>query len=72
MEMTAPAWNLKTRLEDTGLIRFDKKSREGFAKLGLHTIGDTVTHYPRRHEDRTRFDRFPEGAMSTPSVSTSS
>ncbi len=66
MEMTAPAWNLKTRLEDTGLIRFDKKSREGFAKLGLHTIGDTVTHYPRRHEDRTRFDRFPEGAMEHP------
>lgn len=66
MGTTAPAWNLKTRLEDTGLVRFDKKSREGFAKLGLKTIGDALTHYPRRHEDRTRFDRFPEGAMEHP------
>ncbi len=64
--MIAAAWNLKTCLEDTGLIRFDKKSREGFAKLGLRTIGDVLTHYPRRYEDRTRFDRFPEGAMEHP------
>ncbi|MBP6782911.1 MAG: ATP-dependent DNA helicase RecG [Verrucomicrobiales bacterium] len=61
-----PTWNLKTPLEETGLIRFDKKSREGFAKLGLSTVGDVLTHFPRRHEDRSRFDRFPENAMEHP------
>lgn len=63
MGKTTQTWDLETALEDTGLIRFDKKTREGFAKLGLATIGDALTHYPRRHEDRTHFDRFPEGAM---------
>ncbi|MEQ1843129.1 MAG: DEAD/DEAH box helicase, partial [Verrucomicrobiales bacterium] len=56
----------KTPLEDTGLVRFDKKTREGYAKLGLATIGDALEHYPRRHEDRSRFDRFPENAMEQP------
>ena len=64
--MITPAWDLETRLEDTGLIRFDKKLREGFTRLGLRTINDVLTHYPRRHEDRTRFDRFPEGPMEHP------
>lgn len=60
------AWNLKTPLEDTRLIRFDKKIREGFSKLGLATVGDALEHFPRRHEDRSRFDRFPENAMEQP------
>ena len=25
------------------------------AKLGLHTVGDLLTHYPRRYEDRSHF-----------------
>lgn len=66
MGESAQTWGLETLLEDTGLIRFDKKSRDGFAKLGLATIGDALTHYPRRHEDRTHFDRFPDGAMERP------
>ncbi len=66
MGKIAQTWDLETSLEDTGLIRFDKKTREGFVKLGLATIGDALTHFPRRHEDRTRFDRFPDGAMDRP------
>ena len=29
--------------------------------LGLNTLRDLLEHYPRRHEDRRRFDHFPEG-----------
>ncbi len=51
---------LDASLESSELIRLDKKSREGFSKLGLATLGDVLTHYPRRHEDRSHFDQFPE------------
>ena len=57
---------LDTPLEETGLIRFDKKTREGFEKLGLTTVGDLLAHYPRRLEDRSRFDQFPENATEHP------
>lgn len=30
-----------------------------FEKFGLSTIGELLTHFPRRHEDRLRFDSFP-------------
>lgn len=36
------------------------------ARLGLHTLDDLVHHYPRRHEDRRRFDRFPDQEMEHP------
>ncbi len=29
-------------------------------KLGLHTVGDLLEHYPRRYEDRRKFDAFPD------------
>jgi len=32
-------------------------------RLGLLTLADLTTHYPRRHEDRRRFDRFPDDEM---------
>ncbi len=35
------------------------------ARLGLVRICDLLTHYPRRHEDRTRFERFPDGETET-------
>ncbi len=35
-------------------------------RFGLHTVGDLLTHFPKRHEDRTRFDRFPDGEASEP------
>jgi ATP-dependent DNA helicase RecG len=30
-------------------------------RLGLTNVGELLQHYPRRYEDRTRFDRFPTG-----------
>lgn len=35
-------------------------------KINLATVGDLLTHYPRRHEDRSRFDRFPGGESEQP------
>ena len=29
-------------------------------KLGITTLRDLLEHYPRRHEDRRRFDHFPD------------
>ncbi|MEM6278610.1 MAG: DEAD/DEAH box helicase, partial [Verrucomicrobiota bacterium] len=57
---------LDTRIDETGLIKLDKKTREGFEKLGLVTVGDALSHFPRRYEDRTRFDVFPDGPMEAP------
>jgi len=34
--------------------------------LQLQTVGDLVRHYPRRYEDRSRFDPFPRGATVEP------
>ncbi|MEO8351694.1 MAG: DEAD/DEAH box helicase, partial [Chthoniobacteraceae bacterium] len=35
-------------------------------RFGLDTVGRLVTHFPRRHEDRSRFDQFPGGDSETP------
>ncbi len=35
-------------------------------RFGLRTVGDLLTHFPKRHEDRTRFDRFPDGETGEP------
>jgi ATP-dependent DNA helicase RecG len=36
------------------------------ARLGLSKLGDLIKHYPRRYEDRRRFDRFPDAEMEHP------
>jgi RecG-like helicase len=36
------------------------------ARLGLSTVGDLIGHYPRRYEDRRRFDRFPDHELEHP------
>ncbi len=35
-------------------------------KLGIESLGDLALHFPRRHEDRSRFSRFPIGATADP------
>jgi ATP-dependent DNA helicase RecG len=32
----------------------------------LNTVVDLLTHFPKRYEDRTRFDRFPDGETPQP------
>ena len=35
-------------------------------RLGLSTVNDLLTHYPRRYEDRRHFEHFPNAATDTP------
>jgi ATP-dependent DNA helicase RecG len=35
-------------------------------RLGIETVGDLLTHYPRRHEDRREFARFPREEGNSP------
>ena len=35
-------------------------------RLGLETVGDLLTHYPRRHEDRREFVGFPREESEQP------
>ncbi len=54
---------------DTSLSDLDWVARPRLAalsRLGLSTLGSLVVHYPRRHEDRRRFDRFPDDEMARP------
>ena len=44
----------------------DKKTAEGLASLGLVTVDDLLEHFPRRYEDRVRFDRFPNQPTDRP------
>ena len=39
---------------------------ERLAKLGLHTLGDLITWYPRTYEDRTRFTAIAEAPEGEP------
>ncbi len=52
------------RLEKWTLL----SSREvaAFAAVGLHTGHDLLEYFPRRHEDRRRFDAFPTMPTSAP------
>ncbi len=36
------------------------------ARAKIETAGDLLSHFPRRWEDRTRFDRFPQHESDTP------
>ena len=35
-------------------------------RCGLTTVEDLLAHFPRRYEDRTQFDRFPDGDSDQP------
>src|SRR6202011_5243781 len=35
-------------------------------RLGLETVGDLLTHFPRRHEDRHQFPEFPREESDVP------
>ena len=52
---------LETPLTEIEGVRISKRMREGLEKMGLHRVEDMLRHYPRRYEDRSHFDTFPEG-----------
>ena len=43
-----------------------KVRARALAGLGLRTAEELLLHFPRRHEDRVRFDRFPDAPADTP------
>ena len=55
-----------TPLAEATSKRLSKKQLSGLEALGLSTVGDLITHYPRRYEDRTRFEMMPTGASEIP------
>jgi ATP-dependent DNA helicase RecG len=40
--------------------------RTPLRRLGLHTLGDLVQHYPHRHEDRRQFSGWPDVVEGPP------
>ncbi len=51
----------ETLLVDLGWIPRNRLTP--LSRLGLSTLRDLIEHFPRRYEDRRRFDRFPDGEM---------
>ncbi len=53
-----------TPLSDAPFIT--RKQATSLRKVGLETLADLVTHYPRRHEDRRHFAPYPDGESVDP------
>jgi ATP-dependent DNA helicase RecG len=54
---------------DTPLTELDwipAPRRRQLERVGLTTVEELLTHFPKRYEDRTRFDRFPTGESEKP------
>lgn len=59
-----PRLPAETPVEDADWI--PRAKHAPLKRLGLLTLGDLIRHFPRRYEDRRRFDRFPDGASEMP------
>lgn len=57
-EASPPPHDPGMPLERLGWIR--RPQLTALEKLGIRTVRDLLEHYPRRHEDRRRFDHFPD------------
>ena len=63
-QMESPRLTITQPLADVpGLGPVRLKALE---RLGLSSVGDVLTHYPRRYEDRRHFEHFPNAATDTP------
>ena len=58
------ATNVSTNLEDLSWI--PRPRLLALRRLGIETTGDLLTHFPRRHEDRTEFPQFPREETDAP------
>jgi ATP-dependent DNA helicase RecG len=65
MDRAAPRLTLDSPLQDLGGLLTPPRLR-ALERLGLATVGALLEHYPRRYEDRTRFDQFPTGDSAEP------
>jgi ATP-dependent DNA helicase RecG len=55
---------ISRRLED--LTWIPRPRLLALRRLGIETAEDLLTHFPRRHEDRTEFTHFPREETDTP------
>ncbi|MGI8602660.1 MAG: ATP-dependent DNA helicase RecG [Verrucomicrobiales bacterium] len=44
-----------------GVAAFSVREQKALAKAGFERVGELITHFPRRYEDRRHFDVFPTG-----------
>ena len=56
--------SVSTRLEDLSWI--PRPRLLALRRLGIETTEDLLTHFPRRHEDRTEFPQFPREETDAP------
>ena len=56
--------NVSTNLEDLSWI--PRPRLLALRRLGIETTEDLLTHFPRRHEDRTEFPQFPREETDVP------
>jgi REP element-mobilizing transposase RayT len=56
--------NVSTKLEDLSWI--PRPRLLALRRLGIETTEDLLTHFPRRHEDRTEFPHFPREETDGP------
>ena len=56
--------SISTKLEDSSWI--PRPRLLALRRLGIETTEDLLTHFPRRHEDRTEFPQFPREETNTP------
>jgi RecG-like helicase/REP element-mobilizing transposase RayT len=56
--------NISTNLEDLSWI--PRPRLLALRRLGIETTEDLLTHFPRRHEDRTEFSQFPREESDVP------
>jgi ATP-dependent DNA helicase RecG len=52
------------RLEELDWV--PRQRTAALRRLGLQTLGDLLKHFPRRYENRIKFDRFPDEASEIP------
>jgi ATP-dependent DNA helicase RecG len=56
--------DISEKLEELGWIPRSKIL--ALRRLGIETVEDLLTHFPRRHEDRTEFPKFPHEESDVP------
>jgi RecG-like helicase/REP element-mobilizing transposase RayT len=56
--------SVSTNLEDLSWI--PRPRLLALRRLGIETTEDLLTHFPRRHEDRTEFPQFPREEIDAP------
>jgi ATP-dependent DNA helicase RecG len=54
---------LETPIQELAWV--NRSFGRGLSRLGIETWRDLLEHYPRRHEDRSRFGRFPTASSET-------